>query len=1122
MANNKAYQEALKQLENMLSNQKALKKSAEDLNNSWNAIASEIFKLDGAQFFKEVEKSPEQLKKMGDEVRKLEETFKSLGDEFSEALNKDEKIKSISTQLRGVGDDFKASSKQLADILNTKFASISSSLDVGLRNVIRSEQDLQDILQGRKKITEDQLKSLQKIQDFHELEIEHNKLNTKYQEDLSSKLSMLKKENSEIALLSDQAISNVMSQLAAGKPLVDILAKATEEEKKFIGLLSESPEKIKEITRGMNMANQSIIETRKSATELNKEFSLSKGLVSGLKSAVGGIGSIIKKDWVGAMSKFDEVLNKVQKDTSINMDLNSEGFARLQTDVAQFGMSVEGAGAMLKDMSSELRSTDFAVLSQATKDFASIEGATGAASSDITNIAGELMRMGESSGQVKDLMEGADQAARQFGISSSKVIGGISRNIKKVREMGFVNGEKSLTKMALTAERLRMNMDETFDMAKKARNIEGALNMAAELQLAGGSFANINPMDLLAAARKGPAELQKILTTMGKDIGHFSKETGKYEFDPIDADRLQMVADATGQSMESLQNMIQKNAEDTEKLTPFQGMMDGLEDADQELAKSSLSQMLKMGKDGKIEFDAGSDMAKKMGIDSLEELQSMSGKDLTEKLKADQQSLEEQNKNNQSLKQSFDNFINALMSIFSFFQPALEVLTKVMQGVTSVFSTLMGWAPGWMKALLGGLILFGVMFSSSVGAFITQGIGGFLKGVGGFAKSTFDFVKNITSGKGMEALGSLGKGVKDKFMGKAAEGTADIAKNAAIKATGGAAESVGQSTSALTTSKISSKIDMGGLLKFSAAMALIGAAVMMFGVGINQMGGIDMLDILGKGAIAIGLLALAVFGIGKIASGIDLGGVVKFSLAMTLVGVALIPFAFAAQMLTGIDWMSVLAGIGVLTLVVFGLMGLGMLMAGPQILFLLIGVGILIAVGAALLVAASGLLLAAEAFNQLGAVNWSGFSEMGSALMSVIPGMLGFAFASLAFANPITLIGMLMMASVLGGLVSVMSPLAESLTLGADSLDRFASGLEKLSTAADKLSLDKLEKLKELSDALAKASSSATVAGALANGSGAGSDKSKSDGEVRKIIVDVKLNGRELQNFIVKDTSILK
>jgi hypothetical protein len=66
--------------------------------------------------------------------------------------------------------------------------------------------------------------------------------------------------------------------------------------------------------------------------------------------------------------------------------------------------------------------------------------------------------------------------------------------------MGFAGGEKSLAKMVITAQKLNMNVDEIFDVAKKARTIEGAMEMASELQLAGGSFANINPMDLFAAA----------------------------------------------------------------------------------------------------------------------------------------------------------------------------------------------------------------------------------------------------------------------------------------------------------------------------------------------------------------------------------------------------------------------------------------------------------------------------------------------------------------------------------------------------------------------------------------------------------------------------------------------
>jgi uncharacterized protein YukE len=1130
-AADKAYKEALKQIDDMVKKQEALNKSTKNLQDSWSAVASEIFKMDGAQFFKNVEKSPEQLKAMGKEVQELEEGFKNLGDNFNKTLGDNQKFQYVKKSLQGIGEEFKNSSKRINDSIKSNFNEVYAGLNDDLKKVITSEVELEKILNKKGKLNSKQEEFLKNNEKFQEVEKKHQELSKQYQEDLIKKLNIYKQTNAELSTMNQEMVDKVIERLALGESEVKIAEELGEEGRKVLASLSGATKELGDMNKGMMVAAEQIKIIQKEAQEVNKQFSLGKGILGALGSAASGLGSIIKRDWINSMMKFDEVLNEVQKQTGVNMDFNKTKFAELQTEVAQFGMSVEGAGKMIAEMSDELNTTNFSVLSQATKDFASIEGATGASSKDITTIAGELMRMGESSGQVKDFMQEADTMARKFGISSAKAMGAISRNISKIRTMGFVGGEKSLGKMVATAERLRMNVDEIFDVAKKARSIEGAMDMAAELQLAGGSFSNINPMDLLAAARKGPAELQKILTTMGKDVGHFSKETGKYEFDPVDVDRLQIVADATGQSMDSIQNMIQKNAEDTEKLNPFQGMMDGLEAADQEIAKSALSDMITRDKDGNLTINAESDMAKKMGVDELSDINSDTITAMLDQKTKDAATLEEQNKRNQSLKQSFDNFINALMSIFSFFQPALEVLTTVMQGVTSVFTGLMGFLNKLgpfgtvIKWAIGSLMIFGALFSTSVGAFITQGVGGFLKGVGGFAKSTFDFLKQLTSGKGMEALSSIGTSIKGKFMGKAAEtasgGAADIAKSAAAKATGGAAEAVGQSGSALTTSKISSKIDMNGLVKFAAAMALIGGAVMMFAIGMNQMGGLSMLDILGKGAIAIGLLALAVFGIGQISKGIDLGSVLKFSLAMFLVGAALIPFAFAAQMLTDVDWMSVLAGIGILALVVFGLMGLGALMAGPQILFLLIGIGILIAVGAALLIASVGLLAASAAFQQLSGINWAGFSDMGSALASVVPGLLAFSLAAMMFMNPLTLLGIIFMVGALTSLVSVMAPLAESLTLGADSLDRFASGLEKLSAAADALSLEKLEKLKELSDSMANAGAGGAAMAAMANSTGGGGGKG-GDGEVRKIEVNVKMNGRDMQNFIVKDTALIK
>jgi len=1106
MANNndkasKAAKEALKNVENMLKANKALEDSTKNVANAWNAVASEIFKMDGAQFFKNVEKSKDELDQMGSKVNKLKGKYEGLGKNLEELVSKSiAGSTGLQKSLLSIGETYKNHEK-LIQKNNSAIVTSQNNLSDSLKERLKAEGSIEKLLIDRSKLNDKEFDELMKIKKLNDDSEKYQKESLEYNTKIQDELKDLIDKKSQIGLIDEKISKELLKQISLGESIGDLMEKATPQQMEFLALLGEDTEETRNILKGMNSINGEIDSTIKKSKELNKEFiGIKHGVVEIGKQALAGVGSIIKKDWIGAMMGFDKTLNEVQRKTSINMDGNAEAFGNLTMEVAQYGVSVEQAGQMMSDMSSELRTTNFSVLANAAKDFAAIEGATGAASGDITNIAGELMRMGESSGQVKDFMEGADQEARKFGVSSAKVLGGISKNIKKMREMGFTGGEKSLTKMAITAERLKMNMDETFDMAKRARSIEGAMDMAAELQLAGGSFANINPMDLLSAARKGPAELQKILTKMGGDIGHFDKETGKMVFDPVDVDRLQMVSEATGQSMESLQNMIATNASDIEKIKPFDSMLAGLNEADAELAKSGISQMMKMGKDGSVEFDVSSDMAKRMGIDSMEELQSMSADDLKKKMEADAETLEEQNKKNQDLKKSFDNFINSIMSLFSFFQPVLEVLTSAIQGLTEGFNFLFGWMPGFGKAIVAGLILAFTMFNTSSLNFIKNMIGGPKK----IANTVSDSVGGTDS-----AGKALGKG-------------GEIAGQKNMTPTAGA--SIKGFFKGLSDGiKTFGKLKPTDLLKFAASLAIIGGAIIGFGYAMASVGGEAGIAQMVTAAVSLGLLMGAVWGLSKVSKAISMGDLLKGSLALLLVGASLIPFAFAAQMMSGVDWMSVLAGIGMMALVVFGLMGLGLLLMNPLFAIgLLIGIVALVAVGAALLVAASGLLLAAEAFKQLGSVDWTAFSGMGDALSAVVPGMLGFSLAAIMFANPLTILGLFFMATALGGLVAVMAPLAESLTLGADSLDRFASGLEKLSAAADSLSLEKLEKLKELSDAMASASSGGQAMAAMASVAGGSGGSGGGGGDVRKIEVDVKLNGRELQSFIVKDTAIIK
>jgi len=1139
--NKKQYEEAMKNLDSLLKKQKALNQSLEGMKTSWNAISTEVFKMGGAEWFKKVPKSAEDIQKSVDKIADMRKGLEDVGNEFDKALNQDTNLKSLQSNIK---DTFK---------------------------------------QWEVHITQNTLS-----------ETEAAKFRAQAQEDF---IKQLRVDYKEMGAFSDAELKSLVKQFNTTEDIAMAVSKLPSAHKKVINSLAEEKDLLNQSVDQADAMIQKIREEQSELKKLDKEvFSISAGLSK--------FSTVLMKDGLAALKVFDQELSTVQRNTGIAMKDNAAAFGDLTGRVSQFGMSVKDAGEMMTSMSDELNTTNFSVLSKATEDFASIAGATGAASKEITTISGELMRMGKSSEEVKDYFEGASQMAQKFGISSKKAVEGISRNLTKMRTMGFVGGEKSLAKMVVTAEKLNMNVDEIFDVAKKARSIEGAMEMASELQLAGGSFSNINPMDLLAAARKGPAELQKILTSMGKDVGRFNKETGEYEFDPVDIDRLQMVADATGQSLDSITKGIQKGGLDKEKLDPFSGMLDGLDEADKALAESSLGDMMKFNKDtGKMEIDADNDLAKKMGIDSLEDINGDTITAMLIKKKEDAKTLEEQNKRNQSFQESLTNFWGALQSIFTVFEPVLNILTGALQGITKV----VGMLPGWGKWIVGSLVVAFGLFGTSVGALITQGIGKFVGGVKEFGSGIMKFIKSpMATMKG--AFGGAGK------TSPGGTGTGGAPAAGPKAGVGEGFKSLAEGLGAMGTTP--------GVLKGILAVALSGPAFLLF---VPALPGLMVMALIGTvadpikkgftaiaeglaafgntggilkgiGAMALAAIPLAIFGplslmllplaiIGAlsplitagfqaIATGIgfmgqNLGNIVKGSLAILIVGAAMIPFVLAATYMSDIDWMSVLKGVGVMALVLVGLIGVG-IMASTVGWLILLGAGLLAAAGLAMMVAAAGLSSMGEAFamlseidasslsalagvmfvlgpgllafsfamlalsfvnfdslkqlgstlSELGAVNVGNLAALGVALGSMAPGLSDFAWSAMAFANPVALFGIWAMTSALSGLVGVMTPLASALTLGSSSLNSFASGLDKLATASNALSDDKLERLQKISEAMASASAAGNAANVMTAVAGGGAGGGSS--EPRKIEIDIKLNGRDVQYQIVKDTAVHK
>lgn len=765
---------------------------------------------------------------------------------------------------------------------------------------------------------------------------------------------------------------------------------------------------------------------------------------------------------IKAAFEWDKVANQIQRDTGIMLsEIGSLRTFELTTEVARFGMSLGEIGQFVGEIGEEMQTTNSAAVDLA-QSWAAISMATGISTKETAEIGANLLKMGHSAESVKDYFEMANSEAKFLGVNSRKVLQSINKNLKRMQSFGFNQGEESLAKMAARAEQLRINIDDIFDVAERARTIEGAMQMAADLQLAAGSFSQINPMDLLAASREGPAELQKILSQMGSDIGRF--ENGKFKVDPIDGDRLRIAAEAVGLSYESMFEMIRRGALDVEKTKFFSGKLDFAQIAkdlgmDEDAFRSTFSDMFELDENNNIQITTdGQKLLDKQGIKDFGSLTNQNVTAMFKTKKEEQKNLELQAQSNMDLRKSMDALVASLTNSLTVFQPMIEDLTSFVNWINSNAAA---------KWILGTFVAIGPLIGSIIGKAVAFGL------AGKFSKS---------AGAGFS---SMAEGLRN---------AGSIAKS----------------------------INMKDLAKFALALTVVGTAAVGFSIAMAKWGGEASMGQMATAAGSLAILGAGILLFSKVAGKVSMKDVLVGSLAMTVMGAALIPFAFAAQMMGDVDWLNVLAGVGVATLVVLGITALGALAIAAAPL-MLAGAVALAGAGVVMAAAGAGLLVAAIAFERLAEIDWSGFSGMATALATAAPALLAFGLSSLVFANPLNVIGMLAMTGNLALLNTVMTPLADSLEKAADSMDRFVEAMDKMKNVVGGIDTEKLEEMRELADAMAKSAKTnafANFANAISSAIGGGSSRQSGGGDRTITIKLIGENGREIKHKIVEDTAV--
>jgi hypothetical protein len=991
--------------------------------------------LKAAQIYnKSLEDSNKKLKQQQSLAEGISSAFLGIsGSAFFRNLTDDEYYKKLS-ELEEVAKGLKKEAKDASDELNSQFESMAANMNLNLESV-------------------------SEITDKLSITPKH-----------AAKLS----EHFKTAGQNGLGISEIIQEL--GEDAGDLYEKLSGSEgvsQGFLDALDNSQKlntELSIVNKKMNDAQELVFDFGKGLQEVGKQMTKSFSLVS----------------IIGQLKEFDNTIKSAQVSTGINFTQNSQQMALLTSETARFGMSVQDTANLMGDLGKELRTSNFSILSQAAEDLSAMQKATGLASSDVAKLSKEFMMFGQSSKDVAKFSEETMQSAVAYGVNGKEIMEDIAGNLSKMRTMGFIGGEQSLKRMVLEAKRLGMNVDEVFESSKRARTIEGAMDMAAQLQLAGGSFASIDPMQLLSAARKGPEEMQKILGQMGSDIGSFN-EKGEFKIDPIDADRLQMVSEATGQSVQSLTNMIAKNAEDVRKADLLGGLGRSLDVLSDE-QKAFIMNATKIGENGKLELAADV-----KGVSDIGDLMSLGSKNIDLAIQAEKDkkaSLEEQAQQNMSFEESKKALMNSVTNLFSVFQPVLQEITNLINFLNTAPTALKGVFAG---LLAGMALLFGpakwILNGISLSRGFQQGMAG-----GGFLKQLKDgftgiFKKGGTGFAGDEAI----QDKKDNTPGGSKGGLKSLAEG--LKAMG------------------DPKVFAG-----IGAVALAGPAMILFAPAIPVLAAFSIVGLLDK-LIVRGFDALA-RGYGVL--GNNLSNIAKGALGMAIVGASLIPFAYAASMISDTDWMGVLKGVGVISLIALGLIGIGALLGGPQVGLLLFGASMLVTVGASLLAAAylfsqAGPMLTAlsQPLNEMANMDYSGLFSFASALYTLSPAMLAFAASGLLMFNPAMLLGIGTMLGSIKILTNLMTSLGPNLDMGANGIERMAKGVIKLEEAVSKLNLEKLEKLKNIvadsGEGIGKVVAAVTQGG-----------NNSSSGGTQKHVVELQLNGRTIQELILKDNKFVK
>lgn len=331
-----------------------------------------------------------------------------------------------------------------------------------------------------------------------------------------------------------------------------------------------------------------------------------------------GFGAILDIPGAGMEAVVDQLkqesvlLSEVNTKIGISGDLSNglrESMVGAQAAARKYGFELSNIGEFYTSLATQ--SGKFSLINKETiSQAAPVAAALGMTLSELADSIGEYEKVGLGAKETTKAIGAAATRAVSLGLNARKIADDMKVSIGKLNEYGFRNGVEGLERMVQKSVEFKLSMDKVAGVAEKVLNPEGAVDMAANLQVLGGAIGDFgDPIKMMYDATNNMEGLQDSIIGAAKGLATYNQAQGRFEITGINLRRGREMASALGMTMEELGKTAVAAQERVAASTAL--MSSGLKIEDKE--KEFLTNLSRM-QDGEMKIVVPESIAEKLGV----------------------------------------------------------------------------------------------------------------------------------------------------------------------------------------------------------------------------------------------------------------------------------------------------------------------------------------------------------------------------------------------------------------------------------------------------------------------------------------------------------------------------